>query len=584
MPSLNWLAKDKIVHHHKDLPFRVLKQKKVAGSTPEADNLVIEGDNLEALKALLPFYYGKIDCIYIDPPYNTGNDKWVYSDRVNSPQIKEWLNKAVGQEGEDLCRHDKWLCMMYPRLKLLRELLAEDGVIFISIDDNEYDNLKFVCDEIFERKNHVATLVWEKKKKGSHLDAEITNIKEYILVFKRGSSFKGLVGQITENSETYPCINPGNGYSLRVIPKGTHSNYRDKNISLPAGHVISSGNMKLTLKSELVIQDSSLQKDAKIEAEWRYQQSSLDRFAADGTLYFTRDLYLRNTVTEPREKKLKDILPRVSGSEVSDAYERLYDLAATGDLDEEAIKQAVSEVEAIVTTGTTNFNNLLADGWGSNEDADNEQRAIFGKKVFDYPKPTKLIKKLIASTRKKNALILDSFAGTGTTGQAVLELNKHDGGNRKFILIELEEKIAKDITAFRLDRVINGFSKALFPQGTQQAFSYLSLNGELFDSKGFINKKAEYADLAAYIFFTETGKYANVNDIVAPFIGENKGSKYFLFFKGINDNVLDANVLKTLKEYAGDKIVFADKVLLDPDELARHRINFKQIPYEMRQF
>ena len=153
MPTLNWMGKEKVVNHHRDVPYRILAripEKGVLDSRgSDCGNMIIHGDNLEALKSLLPEYEGKVDCIYIDPPYNTGNEGWVYNDNVNDPRIKKWLGQVVGKEGEDFSRHDKWLCMMYPRLQLLRKLLAPTGAIFISIDDNEYANLKIMCDEIF---------------------------------------------------------------------------------------------------------------------------------------------------------------------------------------------------------------------------------------------------------------------------------------------------------------------------------------------------------------------------------------------------------------------------------------------------
>src|SRR3989338_6348433 len=160
MPTLNWIGKDKIVNHDKEVPFRLLKKNKKY-SLGENENLIVEGDNLEALKALMPFYHGQVKCIYIDPPYNTGNEKWVYNDKVNSPKIKEWLGKAVGPEGEDLTRHDKWLCMMYPRLKLLRDLLSDTGVIFVSIDDNEHCSLRMIMDDIFGTENFLANISWQ---------------------------------------------------------------------------------------------------------------------------------------------------------------------------------------------------------------------------------------------------------------------------------------------------------------------------------------------------------------------------------------------------------------------------------------
>lgn len=170
MPTLEWIGKDKVINHHQEVPFRIL-DKKYTYNAESSENMIIHGDNLLALKSLLPQYEGRVDCIYIDPPYNTGNEKWVYNDNVNDPHIKKWLGEVVGQEGEDLSRHDKWLCMMYPRLKLLHKLLSDRGAIFISIDDNEQANLKLICDEIFGKSNFVTQIIMGKssyEKKFGH--------------------------------------------------------------------------------------------------------------------------------------------------------------------------------------------------------------------------------------------------------------------------------------------------------------------------------------------------------------------------------------------------------------------------------
>ena len=178
MPTLEWIGKSKVINHHQDVPFRVLERKYSFDENGQhsedngSENMIIRGDHLEALKALLPRYEGRVKCIYIDPPYNTGNEGWVYNDNVNDPKIKKWLGEVVGKEGEDLTRHDKWRCMMYPRLKLLQKLLVNDGVIFISIDDTEYANLKLICDEIFGIRNFLADVIWEKSD-SPRMDAKI---------------------------------------------------------------------------------------------------------------------------------------------------------------------------------------------------------------------------------------------------------------------------------------------------------------------------------------------------------------------------------------------------------------------------
>ncbi len=183
MPSLNWIGKDAVVKHHKDVPFRLLEPvPELSCGDASSSNLIVQGDNLHALKALLPRYAGQVKCIYIDPPYNTGNEGWAYNDNVNSPEIRKWLGEVVGKEGETLDRHDRWLCMMYPRLVLLRQFLREDGAIFVSIDDNEVGTLRLLMNEIFGAGNFVATAVWQKRYSRENREA-IGDAHEYIMIY-----------------------------------------------------------------------------------------------------------------------------------------------------------------------------------------------------------------------------------------------------------------------------------------------------------------------------------------------------------------------------------------------------------------
>ncbi len=192
MPTLNWIGKDKVINHHNEVPYRMLDRKysyangKKLSENNSSDNMIIHGDNLEALKALLPKYEGKVKCIYIDPPYNTGNEGWVYNDNVNDPKIRKWLGEVVGKEGEDLSRHDKWLCMMYPRLRLLYKLLSDDGVIFISIDSNEIFYLKLMCDEIFGANCFINNVSWQRTYSMRNDSKGIPSEVEYILVYSKG--------------------------------------------------------------------------------------------------------------------------------------------------------------------------------------------------------------------------------------------------------------------------------------------------------------------------------------------------------------------------------------------------------------
>ena len=364
-----------------DIYGRTLKYKPQDSLNPDTtENIYIEGDNLEALKLLRRSYHGKIKMIYIDPPGSR--------------------------------YHTNWLNMMYPRLKIARDLLSDDGVIFMSIDDNEAHNLKKLCDEIFNSSNFIAVLVWEKKKKGSFLSNSITNIKEYIFVYcKNLSAFEGLIGEINGSTETYPCINASNKREIRCIPAGIDSKYRDKNFFLAKGSEISDTTMSLVLHSDLVIQDGKLAQELIIEGNWRYSQESMTEYANANELYITRDLYLRRIVNDTRYKTLKDLLPRV------------------GDDSEVSYNDKI------------NLDNLFVSGWGSNEDADEELRLLFGtQKIMDYPKPSRLLIKLLASYRKtSDSFVLDFFSGSATTAHAVMQLNAEDGGNRKFIMVQLPE-------------------------------------------------------------------------------------------------------------------------------------------------
>jgi adenine-specific DNA-methyltransferase len=206
MPTLTWVGKDKVVNHHHDVPFRILnKQYSFAANNHSlinsTQNRIIQGDNLEALKSLLPEFEGKVKCIYIDPPYNTGNEGWVYNDNVNDPKMKKWLGQVVGKEGEDLSRHDKWLCMMYPRLKLLHKLLADDGVIFVSIDDNEQANLKLIMDEIWGAGNFLASIAWEKRYTRSNNAKLFYSLKDTILVYRKSHLVSELKEGRTEKAD-----------------------------------------------------------------------------------------------------------------------------------------------------------------------------------------------------------------------------------------------------------------------------------------------------------------------------------------------------------------------------------------------
>lgn len=392
-----------------------------------SENVYISGDNLDGLKHLLKSYSRRVKCIYIDPPYNTGSDGFVYNDSFSfsTEELSEKLSisEEQAQRVLDLTKrgsasHSAWLMFMYPRLLLARDLLMLEGVIFISIDDNELGNLKLLCDDVFGEENFVSQLVWEKKKKGSFLANDITNIKEYVLVYARQKSeFFGLIGEINSEEETYPCVNATNGRDVRYIPAGIESKYREKNFLMKAGEIISDTTMNLVLLSDLIIRDGKLAQDLKIEGNWRYGQDAMTAYAQNGELYITRDLYLRRIVNEPRYKGLKDLLLRV-GDDENIGYSYAFD-----------------------------WTNLQAGGWGSNEDADEEQRLLFGEQsLMSYPKPVLLIMKLLASTQQDEMIVCDFYSGSATTAEAVLRSNSA-GKRFKFIVVQLPEDLDKRVEA-----------------------------------------------------------------------------------------------------------------------------------------
>lgn len=392
-------------------------------------NLFIEGDNLDALKLLQETYLGKIKIIFIDPPYNTGSDL-VYDDENiedfqtylrKTNQVEATGNKLVSNPETNGRFHSDWLNMLYPRLKLSRSLLTEDGVIFICIGDKEVDNARKILSEIFGGDNFIASLIWEKKNKGAFLANDITNVKDYILVYvKSKDKFNGLIGEIASHEETYPCVNAPNSREIRKIPAGIHSKYKEKNYTLKAGSVISADTMSLLLHTDLVISDGVLASELVIEGNWRYKQEAMVEYANKQELYITQDLYLRRIVKEPRYKTLKDILPRIGTSGEPAKY-------------------------------PFNQYDLFQDGWGTNEDANEELRQTLGEQnVFSYPKPTNLIAKLLCTVRDNNSIILDFFAGSGTTAHAAFLLNLLDNGTRKFILVQIPETVSTEVKAQKI--------------------------------------------------------------------------------------------------------------------------------------
>jgi DNA modification methylase len=413
MPTLNWVGKSAVLQYHRQVPCCPLRTD-LRPAVGDGGSLLIQADNLLALKALLPEYAGRVPCVYIDPPYNTGSEKWIYNDNVNSPEIRRWLGQVVGKESEDLSRHDKWLCMMYPRLQLLGELLAPGGVLFISIDDNEVHNLRHLMAEVPEV-HFVGCIVWERKRKGSHLSRKLTQKTEYILVYAKGTKDVALFGAKAGPDEDFPLIKRINSEKELRVPHTAIEPTPLTDGVYPAG-TYGVGGTAVRLLDDVRVEGVRFRNDVHLRGRFVWTQEHLAEHERAGARFFirTRNFSLRALKAERRQ-------------------------------------------------GFKALSSLLTKDVGTNEDATEELAAILGTEVgqvFPFPKPHTLVKKLIraATFRNPDALVLDSFAGSGTTGHAVLALNREDGGRRRFILVEQDETICRTVTVPRLSAVIQGYT------------------------------------------------------------------------------------------------------------------------------
>lgn len=522
MPTLNWIGKDKVVNHHLDVPFRTLEKKYTFASEGQNDggNMIIHGDNLDALKALLPKYEGRVKCIYIDPPYNTGNEGWVYNDNVNDPKIRKWLGEVVGKEGEDLSRHDKWLCMMYPRLKLLWKLLhPTDGVIFISIDENEFANLKLLCNEIFGSHSFVVTIAWQKRYSRENRGS-IGDSHEYILVYATNPE----VFKVTRNylsltdkqlkAYSNPDDDPrGPWQSVSLLAQGYRPNQMYE-IVAPNGkrHFPPQGNCWKTIESEYI------------------------KAFEDGRVTFGSD---GNGV--PRRK------------------------------------QFLSETKGLVPWSWWPFDEV-----GHTDEAKKEIGSILkDKTAFDTPKPVRLLERIVHIATQKDSIILDSFAGSGTTAHAVLNMNKNDGGHRKFILVEMMD-YADSITAERVKRVISGYGegKKAVP-GTGGGFSYYEL-GEPLLIDGLLNPNVPEAKIREYVYYTETRQplpEASPNE--KHLLGVHDRHAYYFYYEPEQLTTLNKAFLRTIQTPAESYLIYADVNMLSAEEMEKFHITFKKIPRDI---
>ena len=541
MPTLEWIGKEKVINHHQEVPFRVLDRqysfdengqhagekvncaegaREAALGRNGSENMIIHGDNLDALKALLPRYEGRVKCIYIDPPYNTGNEGWVYNDNVNDPKIRKWLGEVVGKEGEDLSRHDKWLCMMYPRLKLLQKLLAEDGAIFISIDDVEFYNLRLICNEVFGEHNFIATIIWRKNYAPKSTAKHFSEDHDYILVFGKNADnwIPHKMPRTEKQNKAYKNFDndprglwrPNNLAARNYYSKGTYS------IKCPGGRII---------------------EGPPSGSYWRVSEEKFWELDRDGRIWWGRD---GNNVPAPK----------IFLSEVSDGI----------------VPQTFWPYEEV----------------GHTQDAKKEIKAIFGGDMpFDTPKPVRLIERILQIASDPDSIILDSFAGSGTTAHAVLNMNKADGGHRKFILVEMMD-YADSITAERVKRVIRGHGEGKNAvEGTGGSFSYYELGEPLLIGEN-LNEAVAPEKIREYIWFMETKTpYTPAAGENLYYLGQHNDTGYYFYYEPQRITVLDYDFLATVTEKAGGTVIYADRCSISDDKLSQMGIVFKKIPRDI---
>ncbi|ADB47576.1 site-specific DNA-methyltransferase [Acidaminococcus fermentans DSM 20731] len=640
MPTLEWIGKNKVVNHHLEVPYQVLQRVysyDEKGQHPEdngSENKIIHGDNLAALKSLLPQYEGKIKCIYIDPPYNTGNEGWVYNDNVNDPRIQKWLGEVVGKEGEDLSRHDKWLCMMYPRLRLLQRLLSEDGAIFISIDDNEQAHLKEICDEIFGIQCFVASISWQHTYSPRNDSKGISGETEYILVYSKKI-----------------------GWTPHKLPrtKKMNSKYQNKD-----------GDKELWRTSDAFAPSAATHQGMVYAIQhpftgdmiypyngacWPWQQDDMLNVMQNWAAYKYENLHDEDRRAEvcgisvnKIKKDVKGIILAEPLSEAKKHAKMVYDKGCwplffftSNGLGGIARKTYLKDTEGRVVTNFWSY-----DETGHTDEAKKEIKTIFGKKVFDTPKPTRLLKRIIQIATNKDSIVLDAFAGSGTTAHSVLETNLEDNGNRKFILVEMMD-YANDITAQRVKKVISGYSKEknkenvlmeekitlkvlekgkeLIEQalkikkeaknaydnvsikiidnhlqviGTIKAtdeikgiggsFSYYELGQPIFHGD-FLNEEIGLEEIRKYVYFTETRQPAEpIRPEEPAYLGKWMDTVYYFHYDRNAATTLNWDFLAKVRTKGESYVMYADRCTLSEEELQKYHITFKKIPRDIARF
>lgn len=595
MPTLQWVGKSKVVNHHHDVPFRLLDRNysfSASGSLLKnsENNKIIHGDNLEALKSLLPEYEGKINCIYIDPPYNTGNEEWIYNDAVNDPKIRNWLGRVVGKEGDDLSRHDKWLCMMYPRLKLLHRLLAKNGVLFLQLNDDELHYAKILMDEIFGRDSYINEVCVKMKltagASGGGEDKRLKKNIENILIYTRDRTGEGgfeKFNDVYDEEDLFEIID-------EMEEEGKSWKYTsvllDKGEFIEERTVLDGAGDEIKVKKYKKIKRTTINALVKsgVEREDAYRENFNWIFSDTNAQTSIRTRIMDEFVSLADDELLvAEYVPR-SGRDKGTVVQHYYispTIRRVIWLEDTAVKRG-QRIVKLEKAGTYwdgfPLNNLTKEG---------------GIQFPSGKKPILLLEKILRLATDKNSIVLDSFAGSGSTAHAVLRLNAQDGGNRRFILCEMMD-YAESITAERVRRVIDGYGEgAKVVPGTGGAFDFYTVGAALFNDDKNLNEEVGVSAIRDYVAYTENipvEKRFDQENPVSPYaLGATETALWVFCYERDQVTTLDLDFLgslnlKSLSARPEQFTIYADKCALDKDFLYKHSITFKRIPRDIARF
>ncbi len=643
MPTLHWIGREKVVNHHLEVPFRTLEHKYGFRANNESDksethsgNMIIHGDNLEALKALLPQYEDRVDCIYIDPPYNTGNEGWVYNDNANDPQMIRWLGEVVGKEDDDFTRHDKWLCMMYPRLCLLRQLLSPEGALFVSADDNESASLRHILNEIFGANCFVADIAWQRTYSVRNDSQSIPVEVEHLLVFGKKPKWKPNGLERTEKMD-----------AAYKNPDGDRCKWMSGSPVAPAArtHQGMVYAIQHPFTGEMLYPTN--------DACWRYAQEQMLEYLKGWCSYKLEDLHdderraeVCGITTEEIRKGVKAIVLDEPLETASQKAQKIYDKGpwprfyfTRGGKGGMRRKVYADDVRDRIVTNFWEFKEV-----GHTDEAKKEVIGIFGgKSKIETPKPTRLLERILKIATKEDSIVLDSCAGSGTTGHATLLANSKDGGRRKFILVELMD-YAETTTAERMRRVMRGYTfkgnvkvelykKKITVSNLRKAqtimteadnvvkssrgkydtlkmtvedgdlkvigthtnrieglggeFDFYELGQPIFTDDGGLNPTVEEEKLRQYIYYSDTHKTLDKErDKDFPYLLDYlDGTGYFFYYKPDSLTTLSQDTLSIIgPQKAEHYVVYADICTMSSEQLAMMSIEFKKIPRDINKF